>query len=127
MRERSRIRPSDDACGEFRSTAEFVGKKWNAAVLMAMELGASRFSEIRAGVQGISSRLLTARLRELTAAGLVIREVTPTMPVQVRYTLTPAGTELIAILHELVVWSRAWRSESAADVQGLPARANART
>ena len=42
----------------------------------------------------------------------MLREVTPTTPVQVRYRLSPAGRELIAVLHPLVRWGTKWRTEA---------------
>ncbi|MFF3601904.1 winged helix-turn-helix transcriptional regulator, partial [Kitasatospora indigofera] len=49
--------------------------------------------------------------KELEQEGLMLREVTPTTPVQVRYRLSPAGRELIAVLHPLVRWGTKWRTE----------------
>jgi DNA-binding HxlR family transcriptional regulator len=79
--------------------------------LLAVARGARRFSEIRGCVPGLSDRLLAQRLRELETAGLVRREVTPTMPVQVTYHLTPSGAELMAALQPLVRWGLRWHSE----------------
>ncbi|MFI7451103.1 winged helix-turn-helix transcriptional regulator [Nonomuraea sp. NPDC049714] len=87
---------------------EFAGRKWNAAILMSLRLGHGRFSELRAHVEGISDRLLSSRLQELTREGLVHKDVTPTYPVQVRYSLTDAGHELIQVLHPLVGWAHRW-------------------
>jgi DNA-binding HxlR family transcriptional regulator len=92
--------------------AEFAGRKWNAAILMSLRLGHGRFSELRAHVEGISDRLLSARLQELTREGLVHKDVTPTYPVQVRYSLTDAGRELIQVLHPLVGWAHRWARPS---------------
>lgn len=61
----------------------------------------------------ISDRILTARLRELETSGLVVREVIPSIPVQVRYGLTEAGSDLIRTLHPLVQWSQRWGVASA--------------
>ncbi|KDA06008.1 MarR family transcriptional regulator [Microbacterium sp. CH12i] len=96
------------ACRTFRLAAELAGKKWNAAILLAMARGADRFSSIAVAIDGISDRLLTARLRELELHDLISREVVPTVPVQVLYRLTPAGSDLIRILHPLVQWSQRW-------------------
>lgn len=93
-------------CRLFREAAELAGRKWTAAVLLALARGAERFSELAAGIDGISDRLLAARLRELEAQGLVVRTVIPSTPVQIRYGLTPSGSELIRILHPLVQWAK---------------------
>lgn len=96
----------DDECRLFREAAELAGRKWTAAILLSLARGADRFSEIHASIDGISDRLLAARLRELEAQGLVTRTVVPSTPVQIRYGLTPSGSELITILQPLVHWAR---------------------
>ncbi|MGO2139035.1 MAG: winged helix-turn-helix transcriptional regulator [Leucobacter sp.] len=96
----------DDECRLFREAAELAGRKWTAAILLSLARGAERFSEIHASIDGISDRLLAARLRELEAQGLVTRTVVPSTPVQIRYGLTPSGSELITILQPLVHWAR---------------------
>ena len=68
------------ACRRFQATVEFAGRKWTSAILLAGVRGARRFSEYRAAVTGISDRLLTARLRELEAEGLIERHVRATTP-----------------------------------------------
>lgn len=103
----------DDAeCRLFREAAELAGRKWTAAILLALARGAERFSELHASVDGISDRLLAARLRELETQGLVTRTVIPSTPVQIRYGLTESGAELITILQPLVRWAK--RSEARA-------------
>jgi DNA-binding HxlR family transcriptional regulator len=96
----------DEECRRFQASAELAGRKWNAAILLAGARGARRFSEYRSLVDGISDRLLAARLKELAAEGLIVRDVQPTTPVSVSYALTKSGRELISLLHPLVTWSR---------------------
>jgi DNA-binding HxlR family transcriptional regulator len=97
----------EEECRRFQASAELAGRKWNAAILLAGARGARRFSEYRALVEGISDRLLTARLKELELEGLIDRDVQPTMPVSITYSLTESGHQLISLLHPLVNWSRA--------------------
>src|SRR3546814_3782045 len=75
---------------------EVVGQRWSASILLAFARGAERFSDILAGVPGLSARMLTVRLRQLSAAQLVEREVIPTTPVSVRYRLTERGSDLLS-------------------------------
>jgi len=73
-------------------------------------------------VPGLSDRMLAQRLKELQAAGLVNRQVTPTMPVQVTYQLTQVGRELMASLQPLVRWGLRWHGEQDQERSaGLPA------
>jgi len=97
-----------EACRLFAEAAELAGKKWSAAIMLALARGVTRFTDIGAAVEGVSDRLLTARLRELEAHGLVLREVVPSVPVRVRYMLTQSGHELITILNPLVHWAKRW-------------------
>lgn len=99
-------RIDEEECRRFQASAELAGRKWNAAILLAGARGARRFSEYRALVEGISDRLLTARLKELEGEGLLARDVQPTTPVSISYDLTASGRQLISLLHPLVNWSR---------------------
>jgi DNA-binding HxlR family transcriptional regulator len=98
----------DDQCRQVTHIVEFVGRRWVSGIMLALARGASRFGEIQASVSGLSARMLSARLRELEQAGLVERTVEPTVPVSVRYRLTPRGLELLAGLHALVVYGQKW-------------------
>src|SRR3546814_20447004 len=76
----------EEECRRFQASAELAGRKWNAAILLAGARGARRFSEYQALVEGISDRLLSARMTELEAAGLIARSVQPPTPVTISYT-----------------------------------------
>ena len=93
-----------DACVVFQRTLELAGRRWSGAILYAGVAGARRFVEYRRSVRGISDRLLTQRLRELERQGFIAREVVPTMPVQILYTPTAAGAELVSALQPLGEW-----------------------
>ncbi|MCD5345367.1 helix-turn-helix domain-containing protein [Agromyces sp. H3Y2-19a] len=97
----------DEACRRFTGAIEFAGRKWNAAILLAGVRGARRFSEYRDTVHGISDRVLTARLRELEADGLIERHVRPTTPVTIHYTPSTRALQLMELLQPLVEWQRA--------------------
>jgi DNA-binding HxlR family transcriptional regulator len=103
----------DDECRRFQAAVELAGRKWVSAILLAGARGARRFSEYRTLVEGISDRLLAARLKELETEGLIQRDVRPTTPVSISYSPTPSGQELISLLHPLVTWSRQRQSAAA--------------
>ena len=103
-----KARISDEECRRFQSSLELVGKRWSSGILLAVAQGATRFTEIVAGVSGLSDRLLAQRVRELQAAGLLERQVIATTPVQVRYHLTDRGADLIRSLQPLVAWGERW-------------------
>jgi DNA-binding HxlR family transcriptional regulator len=103
----------EPTCRNFGDIIEFVGKKWSAAILLALARGADRFGMIRAQIDGLSDRLLSARLQELMAEGLVVKHVRPTTPVSVTYALTDDGRDLLRALQPLIRWSGHRRSARA--------------
>ncbi|CAL9627174.1 winged helix-turn-helix transcriptional regulator [Streptomyces sp. enrichment culture] len=103
QRDRSAIH--DEACPSFQEALEVVGRRWTGSILVAASRGATRFGEYRASISGISDRLLSQRLKELEGRDLIRRTVVPTTPVQITYSLTPAGESLIDALQPLAEWS----------------------
>lgn len=95
-------------CQRASAMLEVVGQRWSASILLAFARGAERFSEILAGVPGLSARMLTVRLGQLSAAQLVEREVIPTTPVSVRYRLTERGTDLLSAIEPMSGFVRRW-------------------
>ena len=96
-----------EMCQSSQRLIEFVGRKWISVVLIAGHQGARRFSEYRRFANGVSDRVLSQRLRELEQHGLLRREVVPTMPVQITYTPTQRGLDLVRALQPLIDWGLA--------------------
>src|SRR3546814_18199039 len=65
-----------------------LGGAWTPNVIWNLSGGPRRFSELRHDIPKVSAKVLTARLRALEAKGVVIREVKPTSPPSVEYSLT---------------------------------------
>jgi len=84
---------------------EFLGKRWSGVVLGSLVGGSAGFRERSRAVSGISDSVLSERLSELTAAGLVLRTVDEGPPLAVAYSLTPAGEALVPALHALADWA----------------------
>ena len=106
-------RIDDEECRRTAGIVERVGRRWNSGILLAVARGASRFTEIVARVDGLSDRMLAARLKELERTGLIDRIVEPTTPVSVRYRLTARGRDLLASIQPLVVYGQRWESTPA--------------
>ena len=70
--------------------------------------GPLRFSELAHAIPQISDRLLSMRLKELEAFGIVARRVWDEAPVRVEYELTPKGKALGPTVTELRRWAREW-------------------
>jgi DNA-binding HxlR family transcriptional regulator len=97
-------------CPHFHRAVELVGKRWTGAILYVLLEGGRpmRFSEIGHAVPDLSDRLLSERMKELEAAGIVDRRVTNTSPIKVEYELTDRGRELDPALSELKRWADRW-------------------
>jgi DNA-binding HxlR family transcriptional regulator len=83
-----------------------LGKRWNGVILGSLMEGPAGFSEIRRALRNISDSVLSERLAELTAAGLLIRDVETGPPIGVRYRLAPRGVALVPVLQNLMEWAR---------------------
>lgn len=95
-------------CPHFHGAVELIGKRWTGAILYTLSGGSQRFAELKAGVPGMSDRLLSARLKELEKAGLVDRQVHSSTPVMVTYELTDKGLSLTPIMESLSDWASEW-------------------
>jgi DNA-binding HxlR family transcriptional regulator len=96
-------------CPRLHETVELVGKRWSGAIVyVLMEGGAMRFSQIAHAVPELSDRLLSERLKELEARGIVDRRVHDGSPVKVEYELTERGKDLRDALAELKAWGDRW-------------------
>lgn len=84
---------------------DFLGKRWNAAVLGSLNSGPAGFREISRGIDGVSDSVLSNRLSCLTAAGLITRTVDEGPPISVAYALTDAGRALMPALEEIARWA----------------------
>ncbi len=88
-----------------------IGDKWSVLVVVSLEDGPVRFSGLLRAIDGISRRMLTRTLRLLERDGLVAREVLPTVPPSVEYSLTELGRGLAGTLGAVSAWAIAHRAE----------------
>ncbi|EDY58044.1 MULTISPECIES: helix-turn-helix domain-containing protein [Streptomyces] len=82
-----------------------VANKWAFLIIEALGERTLRFSELRNEVEGVSHKMLTQNLRMLERYGLVEREVHPTVPPRVEYTLTEPGQALRATVDGMCGWT----------------------
>lgn len=75
---------------------------WATNVIWNLSAQPRRFGELRMDIPQISARVLSARLRELEAKGVVDRRVMPTSPPSVEYELTELGRELVPVIRAIV-------------------------
>jgi len=92
-------------CSLYHQAIELVGKRWTGAIVAVLLEGPARFSEIRDCVPDLSDRLLSERMKELEARGLVERRV---VAGRTQYRLTPMGEELRPAVGALRSWAQRW-------------------
>ena len=96
-------------CPRLHEAVELVGKRWTGAIVAVLLVGGPmRFSEVAQAVPQLSDRLLSERMKELEARGVVDRTVHAGSPVRVEYALTRMGSELAPALTELKSWAHRW-------------------
>ncbi len=88
-----------------------LGKRWSGLVVAVLVERPVHFAELRRAIPGISERMLSDRLTELGAVGLVVREVTEGPPLRVSYRLTEAGAALGPALDALGRWAQTYLPE----------------
>ena len=95
-------------CEHFQRAAEPIGKRWNPQIVRALQTGSARYGDIKGAIPHISDALLSERLKELEAEGIVTRDVTPSTPVLIEYHLTERGGGLTKVMDELGRWAERW-------------------
>ncbi|CAN97979.1 MULTISPECIES: winged helix-turn-helix transcriptional regulator [Sorangium] len=91
-------------CEKFQVAMDVLAKPWNGLIIATLEEGALRFGEIGERLDAISDRMLSSRLKELEALGLVVRRVLPGPPVRVEYELTDAGRGFGEVAQAISRW-----------------------
>jgi DNA-binding HxlR family transcriptional regulator len=119
----------EPACGLDVALA-VMGGKWKPLILYRLRAGPKRFGDLKRLVAGISEKVLIQQLRELTAAGVLVRHDYQQVPPKVDYTMTDFGMTLIEALMPLCVWGVEHRvrvEETMVSGSPLPGRKPART
>ena len=88
--------------------AEILCTRWTMLVLRELVAGSTRFNELRRGVPRMSPALLSKRLKDLEAAGIVARTRAPGDPDAYAYTLTAAGQALGPVIEAVGNWGHRW-------------------
>jgi DNA-binding HxlR family transcriptional regulator len=103
------VRKGDELCFFSISEAlEVIRGKWSFLVLSLLSLGPQRFNEMRRNLDNISIKSLTDVLRHLEQYKVINRQVFPTVPVTVEYSLTDKGREYIPVLQQMRIWGENW-------------------
>lgn len=89
-----------------RDVLDRIGDKWSFLLMLFLSDRTHRFGELKRAVPDISQRMLTQTLRSLERDGLVRREVKPTSPPTVEYSLTPLGKSFMPPMRALTSWAK---------------------
>jgi len=102
---------------------ETLTRPWTMHVLWALSHnGPMRFGALRRSIEGVSSRVLTERLRVLEEKGFLYRDYKPSIPPEVTYGLTKRTAEIQEVFAELGRLAQKWKME---DEPGAPIAKNA--
>ena len=92
---------SPSAKSAYSQLEDVVGCKRSVSVLRAVAAGVSRPGALERYVQGISTKVLSERLRKLTIYGLLDKHVFAEVPPRTEYSLTQDGQKLISIIDQI--------------------------
>jgi len=95
-------------CEHFQRAAEIVARRWTPQIVRVLLQGPARYRDLRAAIPTISDHLLSERLKELEAAGIVTRSQYLEVPPRVEYELTDRGRGLRPVIAEMERWGRRW-------------------
>ncbi|HXB28971.1 MAG TPA: helix-turn-helix domain-containing protein [Puia sp.] len=87
-----------------RDSLDVLSGKWKLPIIIALDFGEKRFTEIAQEVHGITDRMLSKELRDLELNGLIKRNVQDTYPVKVTYALTAHSKTLRPVISSLKNW-----------------------
>ena len=87
-----------------RAVLAHVASRWSPAILLQLQGGEKRYSQLRSRIGGVSEKMLAQTLRDLERDGLVLRTSYPVLPPHVVYALTGLGKACAYYVTALVHW-----------------------
>ncbi len=99
----ARTYDSQELCPIAR-TLDIVGDRWTVLVLRDISLGYTRYSELLESCAGISTNLLSDRLKKLEQRGFVERFFYSDHPPRAEYRLTEKGEDFRRVLRAMYTW-----------------------
>lgn len=85
---------------------KLIGRRWLAEILLLVENGINRFSQLKANMDGVSDNVLSNNLNALLSAGLLTKTIYQQVPIKVEYHLSSSGRKLLILLHGLCGWGK---------------------
>lgn len=88
-----------------RLLLDHIADKWASLILWKISDRPIRFNQLRRVIDGISTKVLSQALKALERDGLLTRQVFPTVPVTVEYSITPLGRTLATKIAAVTEWA----------------------
>lgn len=86
------------------TTIAMLSGKWKMRILWELRKEAKRFGQLQEAIPGITPAMLSAQLQSLTREGILHREMYPTVPPKVEYSLTDMGHSLVTVIGVMENW-----------------------
>jgi DNA-binding HxlR family transcriptional regulator len=115
-RRKSKVLPPPKECS-LTLSMELLGGAWTPNIIWYLRSESRRFSELMADIPGMSPKVFSARLKRLEKDGIVIRQVVPTSPPTVEYSLTDLGHELTPAIEAIVKVGHKFKQMRAATIE----------
>jgi DNA-binding HxlR family transcriptional regulator len=96
----------DTNCRAYQAAIEVLSRPWTAQILNVLQQGPLRFSEMGERIAGLGDKVLSARLKDLEARGIIVRRVEPGPPVRVGYALSEQGSAFNEVAQAIERWGR---------------------
>ena len=103
-------RTYDQYCPVARAL-ELVGERWTLLVARELLLGPRRFTDLMAGLPGVSANVLAGRLKDLEHDGMVARRTLPPPAASAVYELTDHAAGLVSVLAAMAEWGMSMLGE----------------
>ncbi|MEL6105380.1 MAG: helix-turn-helix domain-containing protein [Planctomycetota bacterium] len=84
-----------------------IGGKWKGSILWHLKQGPVRFNQLTRQLSGANRKVISDRLKEMEAHGLIHREILSERPIAVEYSLTELGKDALGVLRKLQSWTTA--------------------
>ena len=94
-------------CPRYERAMGLLGKRWTGLIIRVLMGGSRRFKDLQEQMPEVSDRLLSERLKELEASGVVRRQVYNERPVRIEYELTDKGKALEPVVESIQCWAEA--------------------
>ena len=95
-------------CAKFQSAVDLLGKRWTPLIVQLLLKRPHRYSELLTELEVVTEGMLSQRLKELEAAGVVQRRVIDDQPIRVEYHLADKGRALSRVISGLERWADEW-------------------